>query len=92
MGGRHGAREFDVRIDNSCEGGQFRKIADQIFAPVSGKIIKVNTALDTQPELLNEDPYGEGWVAVIEMTDPKEAEDLMSQEEYEAHVAKEAGE
>jgi len=68
------------------------KTADQIFAPVSGKIIKVNTALDTQPELLNEDPYGEGWVAVIEMTDPKEAEDLMSQEEYEAHVAKEAGE
>jgi glycine cleavage system H protein len=68
------------------------KTADQIFAPVSGKIVKVNTALDTQPELLNEDPYGEGWVAVIEMTNLKELDHLMSADEYEAHVAKEAGE
>jgi glycine cleavage system H protein len=68
------------------------KTADQIFAPVSGKIVKVNTALDTQPELLNEDPYGEGWVAVIEMTDLKEIDHLISADEYEAHVAKEAGE
>ena len=68
------------------------KTADQIFAPVSGKIVKVNTALDAQPELLNEDPYGEGWVAVIEMTDLKEIDHLMSADEYEAHVAKEAGE
>lgn len=68
------------------------KTADQIFAPISGKIVKVNTALDTQPELLNEDPYGEGWVAVIEMTNLKELDHLMSADEYEAHVAKEAGE
>jgi glycine cleavage system H protein len=68
------------------------KTADQIFAPVSGKIIKINTALEIQPELLNEDPYGEGWVAVIEMTDSKEIDRLMSADEYEAHIAKEAGE
>jgi len=68
------------------------KTADQIFAPVSGKIVRVNTALDAQPELLNDDPYGEGWVAVIEMSDVSELDDLMSAEEYEAHVAKEAGE
>jgi glycine cleavage system H protein len=68
------------------------KTADQIFAPISGKIVKVNTALDTQPELLNDDPYGDGWVVVIEMSDVSELDDLMSAEEYEAHVAKEAGE
>ena len=68
------------------------KTADQIFAPVSGKIVKVNTALETQPELLNEEPYGEGWVAVIEVTNSKEIDELMSADEYEAHVAKEAGE
>lgn len=68
------------------------KTADQIFAPVSGKIVKVNTALETRPELLNDEPYGEGWVAVIEMTNLKEIDELMSADEYEAHVAKEAGE
>ncbi|HCD41180.1 MAG TPA: glycine cleavage system protein H, partial [Firmicutes bacterium] len=45
-----------------------------------------------QPELLNDDPYGDGWVVVIEMSDVSELDDLMSAEEYEAHVAKEAGE
>ena len=54
--------------------------------------MKVNTALETQPELLNEEPYGEGWVAVIEVTNSKEIDELMSADEYEAHVAKEAGE
>jgi len=68
------------------------KTADQIFAPISGKIVRVNTALDAQPELLNDDPYGDGWVVVIEMSDVSELDDLMSAEEYEAHVAKEAGE
>ena len=68
------------------------KTADQLFAPVSGKIVKVNDALETQPELLNDDPYGEGWVLVIEMADLKEIDALMSVDEYEAHVAKEAGE
>lgn len=68
------------------------KTADQIFAPISGRIVRVNTALDAQPELLNDDPYGDGWVVVIEMSDVSELDDLMSAEEYEAHVAKEAGE
>ncbi len=68
------------------------KTADQIFAPVSGKIVKVNTALEMQPELLNEDPYGEGWVVIIEMADLKEVDKLMSVDEYEALAAKEAGE
>ena len=68
------------------------KTADQIFAPISGRIVRVNTALDAQPELLNDDPYGDGWVVVIEMSDVSELDDLMSAEEYEAHVANEAGE
>ncbi|NLJ60640.1 MAG: glycine cleavage system protein GcvH [Firmicutes bacterium] len=68
------------------------KTADQIFAPISGKIVKVNTALENQPELLNDEPYGEGWVVVIEMSNVKEVDELMSVDEYEAHVAKEAGE
>lgn len=84
--------EADVEKGSELADLDSMKTADQIFAPVSGKIVKVNTALDTQPELLNEDPYGEGWVAVIEMTNLKELDHLMSADEYEAHVAKEAGE
>jgi len=48
--------------------------------------------LENQPELLNDEPYGEGWVVVIEMSNVKEVDELMSVDEYEAHVAKEAGE
>ena len=84
--------EADIEKGSELADLDSMKTADQIFAPVSGKIVKVNTALDTQPELLNEDPYGEGWVAVIEMTNLKELDHLMSADEYEAHVAKEAGE
>ncbi|MDI7246435.1 MAG: glycine cleavage system protein GcvH [Bacillota bacterium] len=66
------------------------KTADQVFSPVSGKIVKVNRALEERPELINDDPYGEGWVAVIEMADPGELADLMNASEYEAFVAEEA--
>ncbi|MCR4402443.1 MAG: glycine cleavage system protein GcvH [Firmicutes bacterium] len=66
------------------------KTADQVFAPVSGKVSKVNRALEEHPELINEDPYGDGWVAVIEMEDPSELDGLMSAAQYEAFVAEEA--
>ncbi len=66
------------------------KTADQVFAPVSGRVVKVNRALEEHPELINDDPYGDGWVAVIEMADPSELDGLMSAAEYEAFVAEEA--
>ncbi len=66
------------------------KTADQVFAPVGGKIVKVNRALEQHPEFMNDDPYGDGWVAVIEMADPGELDGLMSAAEYEAFVAEEA--
>lgn len=66
------------------------KTADQVFAPVSGRVVKVNRALEEHPELINDDPYGDGWVAVIEMADPSELDGLLSAAEYEAFVAKEA--
>ncbi|MGE5592341.1 MAG: glycine cleavage system protein GcvH [Betaproteobacteria bacterium] len=66
------------------------KTADQVFAPVSGKVVKVNRALEEHPEFINDDPYGDGWVAVIEMAHPSELDDLMTADEYEAFVAKEA--
>ena len=55
-----------------------------IYAPVSGTITAVNDALEDQPELLNSDPYGEGWLCSIEMSDPDEFEALLDAEGYRA--------
>jgi glycine cleavage system H protein len=62
------------------------KAASDIFAPVSGKIVEVNTALDDQPELVNKEPYGKGWIVKIEMSNPGEAAGLMPAGEYEKLV------
>lgn len=58
------------------------KSVSDIYAPVSGTISAVNDALDDQPELLNSDPYGEGWLCKIEMTDPTQLDALMDAEGY----------
>jgi glycine cleavage system H protein len=58
------------------------KSVSDIYAPVSGTITAVNDALEDQPELLNSDPYGEGWICSIEMSDPSELEDLMDADGY----------
>ena len=57
-----------------------------IFAPVSGRVVEVNEALADRPELINEDPYGEGWIAVFEMDDPSELDGLLDAEGYRKMV------
>jgi glycine cleavage system H protein len=57
-----------------------------VYAPVSGKVVDINTELEESPELINEYPYEDGWIAVIEMRDPTEVEDLMSAEEYAEYI------
>jgi glycine cleavage system H protein len=59
------------------------KTTAPLIAPVSGKIIEVNEELKDAPELVNEDPYGKGWIITIEMTDPEEVQELMDAKEYE---------
>ncbi len=58
------------------------KATSDYYSPVSGKIVEVNERLIDEPELLNTDPYGEGWIAVIEISDKTEYESLLSAEEY----------
>ncbi|TFH20327.1 MAG: glycine cleavage system protein GcvH [Acidimicrobiales bacterium] len=60
------------------------KSVSDIYAPVSGSISAVNDALEAQPELLNSDPYGEGWICRITMTDMAELDALMDAEAYRA--------
>jgi len=58
------------------------KTAADVYAPVSGEIVEVNKALEEHAELINKDPYGEGWIVKIKMTNPDELNELLSAEEY----------
>lgn len=62
------------------------KAASDIYAPVSGEIIAVNEALTDSPEIVNSDPYHDGWMYKIRMSDVAELEDLLSAEDYDAKV------
>jgi glycine cleavage system H protein len=62
------------------------KAVSEIYAPVSGKVVAVNEALEDKPELINEDPYGEGWIALIEVDDMAEWESLLDAAAYKAHI------
>lgn len=66
------------------------KTTSDVYAPISGEILEVNDELESQPELLNEDPYEKGWILKIKIQNKDELENLMSLEEYEAFVEKEA--
>ena len=63
------------------------KATSTIYTPVAGKILQVNTELQDHPELLNQDPYGKGWIAVLELADPGEVDGLMTPEQYTAFLA-----
>jgi len=58
------------------------KTVSEVFSPVSGTVKEANGKLVDSPEFLNKDPYGQGWVALVEMSDPSELGPLMSAEEY----------
>ncbi len=60
------------------------KAVSDVIAPLSGEIVEVNTALSDNPEMINDDAYGEGWLVRIKMGDPSERDGLMSQPEYVA--------
>ncbi len=63
------------------------KTTSMLYTPVSGTIVKINTELKDHPEVVNQDPYGKGWLAVIELSDPSQANALMTAAQYEAFLA-----
>ncbi|HSA58193.1 MAG TPA: glycine cleavage system protein GcvH [bacterium] len=66
------------------------KSVNDIYAPLSGKIVEVNDPVVDSPEIVNEDPYVEGWLVKIEISDPKELGELMSAKDYEAYIKEES--
>lgn len=62
------------------------KTVSDLYSPIGGKIIGVNEDLLDTPSMINEDPFGEGWIAIIELSDEAGMESLMSAEEYKLHI------
>ena len=62
------------------------KAVSEIFAPVSGRVVEVNRSLEDAPEAVNADPYGNGWMVVIEASSPPEVERLLDAKAYRAHI------
>jgi glycine cleavage system H protein len=63
------------------------KAVSDIVSPLSGEVLEVNQRAVDEPEIVNDDPYGEGWLVRIRLSDPSEADALLSAEAYRAHVA-----
>lgn len=63
------------------------KASSDLYSPVTGAVVAVNEGLNDNPELVNKDPYGQGWMIEVELADPGQVNDLMSAEIYRAHVS-----
>lgn len=84
--------EVDTVVEANTEMSEIEstKATSAVIAPVSGTIIEVNEKLADSPEIINEDPYGKGWIAVIEMENESELDDLMDVSDYERYIEEEA--
>lgn len=80
--------EVDDRIEKGDPCGEIEaaKAASELIAPVTGKIINVNRDLNENPAIINDDPYGDGWLLQISLEDPSEISVLMTQDDYEKHT------
>ncbi len=78
--GKEVTREGEAAVVESV------KAAFSIYAPVSGKVVKANDAVEKDPSIVNKSPYDDGWFFAIEMKDPKETVSLMSLKDYEEFV------
>ena len=75
-----------ISIDEEIGAMESVKSVEPIYAPVSGTIVEVNTELEDAPDTVNKDPYGNGWMAVIEMDDPSEVDSLEDSAKYRARL------
>ena len=78
--------EREVKQFESLSTLESVKAASDIYAPVSGKITKVNDALENNPELLNQSPYKDGWICRMSFSDAGELDGLMDADAYEAYI------
>ena len=79
----------EVKVEDSIGVIEAVKAVADLYSPLSGKIVEVNSNLGTAPETINKDPYGEGWILKLELSDPSEAEKLMDAAAYKEFLASE---
>jgi glycine cleavage system H protein len=72
----------EVTKDSSYAEVESVKAVSEVYAPLSGEIVAVNEALSDSPETINEDPYGEGWLVRVRLSDPSQVDDLLDVEAY----------
>ncbi len=78
-----------VRAKDPCAVVESVKAAFDIYAPVSGEVTSINTELEDSPQLVNEDPYGKGWIFTVKMSNPNELKALLTAEAYKELCEKE---
>lgn len=76
----------EVTADESMGTIESVKAVSEIFAPVSGTVVRINEELEDAPETINEYPFGKGWLVEIEMSSPEELEALLNEDEYQAFI------
>ena len=83
--------EVDISIEADSEISEIEstKATSAVITPVTGRIVKVNEDLSESPEVINEDPYGKGWIAIVELENPSDVDDLMDSSEYEKYIEEE---
>lgn len=77
----------EVKIEDPIGVIEAVKAVSDLYSPVSGKVVEVNDALSASPETINADPYGDGWIAKLELADPGEVEKLMDAAAYQEFLA-----
>ncbi len=84
--------EPDTTVEANSELSEIEstKATSSVISPVSGTIIEVNDDLSESPEIINEEPYGKGWIAVLEIEDVSELDNLMDASDYEKYIEEEA--
>lgn len=80
--------EVGIEVDANAVIGEIEstKTTSTIEAPVSGRVVEINDGIEDMPEVINEDPYGRGWLAVIDMSHPEELNDLMDSKVYQKYI------
>ena len=71
-----------VEAGNACAVVESVKAASDVYAPITGKVVEVNTALTDKPETINEDAYGDGWIFVLEVEEPEQLNELLAPDDY----------
>jgi glycine cleavage system H protein len=75
-----------VEATKECAVVESVKAASDIYAPVSGEVVEANEELANTPELVNDDPYGKGWIFKVKLSDPPELNELLSPDDYAHHI------